>query len=159
MVNRFGLKLGTAPLLALALLVTACGPSGGTSSSGSGAGPSPAGGNSGGDFCKVIRDQLAGLNNVFPKDFSSADQLKAYGTYLEETNAKVLAAAPSEIRADVDIQVRVSNASAASYKSGVRPSAATAAQLRTAEYRSAAQKVAAYAKDKCGIGPSPAPTG
>ncbi|MDP9325669.1 MAG: hypothetical protein M3O87_03935 [Candidatus Dormibacteraeota bacterium] len=146
-------------MLALAVLVTACGSSSGSASSGSGGGatPQPAVGG-GGDFCAVIRDQLNGLDKVFPKDFTSADQLKAYGTYLEETNNKVLAAAPAEIRADVETQVRVSNTAAASYKSGVIPPAAVTAQLRTAEYKTAAANLAKYAKDKCGISPSVAPT-
>jgi hypothetical protein len=159
LLNRIGLVSVAAPLLALALLGTACGSSSGSASTGSGSGaPAAASGGGGGDFCALIKEQLTGLGKVFPKDFSSADQLTAYGTYLEESNNKLLAAAPSEIRADVETQVRVSNTAAASYKAGVRPPASVTAQLRTAEYRTAAQNFATYAKDKCGISPSASPT-
>jgi hypothetical protein len=140
-------------------LVTACGSSSGSGSTSSSGGSSsqPAGGG-GGNFCAVVREQLAQLNKVFPKDFSAPDQLKAYGGYIEESNAKIVAAAPSEIRADVETQARISSAVAASYKNGVRPSSASLTQLRSPEYQAAAKKVAAYAKDKCGISPSVAPT-
>ncbi|MDQ2825821.1 MAG: hypothetical protein M3Y04_02455 [Actinomycetota bacterium] len=113
----------------------------------------------GGDFCAVVRDQLNGLATVFPTDFAATDQLKTYGKYLEDTNAKLLAAAPGEIRAALETQVGVSNASAKSYRAGTRPPADVTAQLRAPEYRSAAEKVAAYAKDKCGINPSVTPGG
>jgi hypothetical protein len=155
-VNRLGLKWSVVPVLAIAVLVTACGSSSSSSSGGStgssgGGGPQAAGG--GGDFCKVVREQLAELKTVMPKDFSNADQLKTYGTFIEDSNAKIVAAAPAEIRADVETQARISTAAAASYKSGGRPSSAVAAQLRSPEYQAAAKKVALYAKDKCGISP------
>jgi hypothetical protein len=143
----------------LALLVAGCGSTSGSATGGSSAPSStPAAVDSSAAFCGVIRDQISGLNSTFPKDFSSADQLKAYGTYLEETNTRLLAAAPPEIHADVAAQVAVSNESAAAYKSGSLPPAAASAKLRAAEYRAAAAKVLAYAKDKCGISPSVAPT-
>lgn len=156
MLNQFGMRFLAGPLIAVGLLATACGStdnSNKVSGSGSSATPQSASGG-GGDFCAVLRDELNGLSAAFPKDMSSADQLKVYGAYIEQTNAKLVAAAPAEIKDAIQTQARVSNAQAGSYKSGVNPPRELSAQLRTPEYQAAAQKVAAYAKDKCGISPS-----
>ncbi len=157
MLSSPGVNWLAVPVLTLVALVTARG-SGGGSTGGGGGNPPQAAAGGGGDFCQIIKDQLSGLEKVFPKDFSDAGQLKAYGTYLEETNTKILAAAPSEIRADVETEVKASNASAAYYKTGVKPPTSANTQLRSPEFKAATQKVSAYTKDKCGIGPSVAPT-
>ena len=129
MLNTRALRWVGTPALAAALLATACGSGSGnavsdkagtTASVGTAAENPKSGG--GGDFCTVVRDQLSGLGKVFPKDFSAADQLKAYGEYLKDTNAKLMAAAPGDIRSPLEVQVRVSNAMAESYRSGVKPS-------------------------------------
>jgi len=155
--NRFGLRFFAAPLIAIALVATACGSTDNANkASGGGSDATPqAGAGGAGDFCAVLRDELNGLNSAFPKDFGSADQLKAYGAYVEQSNAKLVATAPAEIKDAIQTQARVSNAQAASYKNGVKPPRELSAQLRTPEFQAAAQKVAAYAKDKCGISPSP----
>jgi hypothetical protein len=159
MLDLRDLKWAAAPALLLLVSVAGCGSSGGNGTSngaagGSGQNAQPA---SGGNFCQVFRDELNGLNAAFPKDLSSAEQLKAYGQFLEDSNAKLLAAAPGEIRAALEAQVKVSNATAAAYKNGKPPTADVTAQLRSPEYQNAAKQVTAYARDKCGISPS-APT-
>jgi hypothetical protein len=148
--------LKLAPMLALAVLTAACGSSSpaATGNSPTAATPTAAAPGGGGNFCQAVRDQLNGFAAVFPKDFSSADQLKAYGAYLDETNAKLRATAPSELKDSIEVQTRVSSAQAAAYKNGVQPSRDVVAQLRTPEFQDASRKLSAYTKDKCGIDPS-----
>ena len=155
--NRLGFRLGAAPALALVVLATGCGSGGGSATTGGGTTQPKAA--AGGDFCAVVRDELNALKTALPKDYSAPDQMKAYGAFIEQSNAKLVAAAPGEIRADVQTQAQATSAVAASWKTGVRPSADALAQLRTPQYKAASTKVAAYIRDKCGISPSVAPTG
>ncbi|MEA2932865.1 MAG: hypothetical protein QOI56_1650 [Actinomycetota bacterium] len=154
-----------APLLALAVLGSACSSGNGSalSDNGSlttkGSQATPTSKAAGGDFCAVLRDQLAALDSVFPKDFAAPDQLKAYGEFLEQSNARLLAAAPDDIRPAMETQARVGNAQVASYKAGTTPPADVTAQLRTPEFTAASQQLAAYAKDRCGITPDTTPSG
>ncbi len=114
--------------------------------------PRPGGG---GNFCAVVRAQLNGLKAAFPKNFTAPDQLKTYGAYLKETNAKVLAAAPTEIRSAVETQTKVSNAAADSYLAGkAAPPPDVLKQLRSPEFLAAAKQLATYGKDRCGLNPS-----
>ncbi len=108
----------------------------------------------GGDFCKVLKDDLNGLKTVFPTDFTNAAQLKTYGKYVKQTNGQLREAAPGELRDAVNTSTRVSDLLADSYVKGVKPSLDALKQIRSAEFQTAAKKVAAYAKDQCGISPS-----
>ncbi len=154
---------GRAPVAAMVgvvLLATACGGGDGneaTKTKGAPpASPAAAGRNNvsvagGGKFCDVIKAQFAAFTEYTDAPLLDVAAHKRYGLTSKQLNDKLVKTAPAELRADVVAQTRVANGVADAFASGRSPGAAALAQLRSPEYRAAARRVAAYAKDHCGI--------
>lgn len=104
----------------------------------------PAGGS---DFCVRLKE-LESATRRLPQPGSpdEAGPLRAFGTILEESAAKLQASAPSELRPEMEIFVRNSNQAATSFKAGTRPPARTQSPEETA----AGDKIAKYVNDSCG---------
>jgi len=140
-------------LVGLAALVSAaCSDDGGGSSTSSTAVSSPSTSSTakpggGGDFCATLKTHLTNVTQRLPKPGTEdqAAQLRAYGTFLEESNAKLLAAAPAELRSAMEIFVRNSNRAATDFKSGATPPATT----QSSEEQAASEQITQYAADNC----------
>ncbi len=113
----------------------------------------------GGDFCKVVKSEIAGLKAVFPKDMTDAKQLRVYGQYVKTNNARIRAVAPAEIRGDIDAISKVSNAVADAYLAGKQPPLSVLQSVRDPKFLAAAKHLGAYAKSQCGINASANPLG
>jgi len=135
-----------------ALVLAACSDGGGssttsTSSSSQSSGPGSTGKPvSGGDFCVTLKDLATATQGLpAPGTADEAGPLRAYGTLLEESAAKLQASAPDELRSAMEIFVQNSSQAAASFKAGARPPAKT----QSPEERAASEKIAKYAADTC----------
>ena len=139
-----------------ALVLAACSGDGGggsptspTSSTSSTSGSSQSTGSKpvgGGEFCVTLKD-LATATDALPAPGTAdeAGPLRAYGTLLEESAAKLQASAPDELKSAMEIFVQNSRQDAASFKAGARPPAKT----QSAEARAASAMIGKYALDNC----------
>jgi len=100
----------------------------------------------GGDFCVTLKD-LATATQALPAPGTAdeAGPLRAYGTLLEESAAKLLATAPAELQSAMEIFVQNSSQAAATFKAGARPPA----KAQSAEERAASDQIGKYAADNC----------
>ncbi len=101
----------------------------------------------GGDFCVRLKELNSATERLpEPGSPDEAGPLRAFGTLLEESAAKLQASAPTELRSAMELFVRNSNQAATSFKAGARPPART----QSPEEREAGDKIAKYAADNCG---------
>ncbi len=135
-----------------AVVLAACSGDGSDSSTASTGGSSQSSGSTvkpvgGGDFCVRLKE-LDSATQRLPEPGSpdEAGPLRAFGTFLEESAAKLQASAPTELRSAMELFVRNSNQAATSFKAGARPPART----QSPEEREAGDKIAKYAADNCG---------
>ena len=136
-----------------ALVLAACSSDGGGSSTTSTSGSSQSSGpgstgkpESGGDFCITLKDLATATQGLpAPGTADEAGPLRAYGTLLEESAAKLQASAPAELRSAMEIFVQNSRQAAASFKAGTRPPAKT----QSPEEQTASAMIAKYAADSC----------
>jgi len=135
-----------------AVVLAACSGDGSGSSTASTAGSSQSSGSTvepvgGGDFCVRLKE-LDSATQRLPEPGSpdEAGPLRAFGTFLEESAAKLQASAPTELRPAMELFVRNSNQAATSFKAGARPPA----RPPSPEEREAGDKIAKYAADNCG---------
>ena len=101
----------------------------------------------GGDFCVRFKELNSATQRLpEPGSPDEAGSLRAFGTLLEESAAKLQASAPAELRAPMELFVRNSNQAATSFKAGTRPPARTQSPEETA----AGDKITKYVADSCG---------
>ncbi len=156
MLNRHGSRWAAGTLIAVTMLAT--GYTGGSHRS---TGASKPGTGGAGNFCALATEQSKGLTKAFPTDYNNADQVKAYGAYLLASNARVLAAAPADIRGDIESVTRVTDALGhAVQKAGKLATPPDVRALRRSPaYQAALLNVTRDERDRCRLGASPSPTG
>lgn len=143
--------------LTMALLATACGGGGDGASTRADAPAAPATGggsdkpaDAGGDFCAQVKEALSQVGTYMEAAISSDPEVRRRTlTKQKDLNAKLLKAAPKEIRRDLETQTRDQDAMIDAQIRG--DDAAAAALIAKPEFQAATARVGTYYKDKCGL--------
>lgn len=145
-----------AVAITLTMLATACG--GGDEVSPTAddpAAPATTGGSdtpkdAGGDFCTQLKDSSSQLGPLLEASVSSDPEVRLQAfTKQKDLNAKLLKAAPKEIRSDFETQTRTQDAMIDAQIQGDQ--VAAAALAAKPEFQAAVARLGTYYKDKCGI--------